>query len=266
MLQLSFSGWVSCRLATNPDPFDDPRGTRSGFQQFAYAGEPDLDRIIRFRDPPFRRSHTPPIGVTVTAATREGTAVAAPELDGAIVELLDNPVFEGRNGVIATDAAEPIYPIHFSLARSGWSITRKLVPNDLSYPYTELMPIDAGAPADVGAPAEFGRIDHTAEWTRRTALLTAELAAAGENDKPGLGERLAVLGGARPNFRFAMHWRFQLNAGPVTAGTVPPVFATAIEASAQPWALDLWFGGWDKDAQSFFCVGTLALPEGPVTG
>ena len=57
MLTLRFSGWVSCRLATDPDPFDDPRGNLSGFRQLAYAGEPDLDRTIRFQNAPFMRSH-----------------------------------------------------------------------------------------------------------------------------------------------------------------------------------------------------------------
>ncbi len=52
MLSITFAGWAQCRLPTDPDPYDEPRGV-SGYM-YAYAGEPDLDRLIRFQDPPFR--------------------------------------------------------------------------------------------------------------------------------------------------------------------------------------------------------------------
>ena len=45
----SFTGWVQVRLATNPDPTDEPRGV-SGYT-FALPGEPDLDRVLRTCDP-----------------------------------------------------------------------------------------------------------------------------------------------------------------------------------------------------------------------
>ncbi len=37
MLVVNFAGWFQCRLATDPDPTDEPRGV-SGFT-FALAGE-----------------------------------------------------------------------------------------------------------------------------------------------------------------------------------------------------------------------------------
>ena len=37
---LKFTGWFQCRLATDPDPTDEPRGV-SGYVR-AVAGEPDL--------------------------------------------------------------------------------------------------------------------------------------------------------------------------------------------------------------------------------
>ena len=43
MLVIEFNGWFQCRLATDPDPYDEPRGV-SGYVH-AYAGEPDLDRL-----------------------------------------------------------------------------------------------------------------------------------------------------------------------------------------------------------------------------
>src|SRR6185503_3047945 len=46
-IELAFAGFFECRLATDPDPFDELRGT-SGWT-FALPGEPNLDRIIRFQ-------------------------------------------------------------------------------------------------------------------------------------------------------------------------------------------------------------------------
>lgn len=72
MIELSFAGWFQCRLATDPDPYDEPRGV-SGYVH-AYAGEPDLDRIVSFKPPPFRRTHGRDIGVAVDAVAHEGIA------------------------------------------------------------------------------------------------------------------------------------------------------------------------------------------------
>ena len=46
-LVLEFEGWCSLRLPTDPDPSDEPRGI-SGYT-FAFAGEPDLDRILNLQ-------------------------------------------------------------------------------------------------------------------------------------------------------------------------------------------------------------------------
>lgn len=45
-MSVDFSGWYQVRLATGGDPYNDPRGV-SGWQ-FALAGEPDMDRVLRF--------------------------------------------------------------------------------------------------------------------------------------------------------------------------------------------------------------------------
>src|SRR5690606_16465196 len=49
VLRIDFEGWFQVRLATDPDPSDEPRGV-SG-TTFALAGEPDFDRIVRFWEP-----------------------------------------------------------------------------------------------------------------------------------------------------------------------------------------------------------------------
>src|SRR3712207_1058344 len=100
MLSLKFEGWFECRLATDPDPTDEPRGV-SGWT-FAVAGEPDLDRIIRLQPQgAVNRPFGPPVGVRVTAVSVNGEQVTDHPLQGAPVELLDDPVFEGRNGIVA---------------------------------------------------------------------------------------------------------------------------------------------------------------------
>jgi len=68
----SFAGWIQIRLATNPDPPDEPRGI-SGYT-FALPGEPALDRLLRTSDPVAPRSHGPLIGVAVRAVTVDGVA------------------------------------------------------------------------------------------------------------------------------------------------------------------------------------------------
>src|SRR4051794_3229551 len=77
-LVLAFEGWCSLRQPTDPDPFDEPRGV-SGYS-FAFAGEPDLDRVINLQPRPggVYRSHGPELGVSVRAASRtDGQAVPA---------------------------------------------------------------------------------------------------------------------------------------------------------------------------------------------
>ena len=95
-LVISFAGWALLRLPTDPDPSDEPRGV-SG--PFAFAGEPDLDRIL-YLQPPANfapRSQSPPLGVRVTSAVRtDGEQV--PVLASAAVNLLETPKLENRNG------------------------------------------------------------------------------------------------------------------------------------------------------------------------
>ena len=68
-LVLEFQGWCSLRLPTDPDPSDEPRGV-SGYT-FAFAGEPDFDRVLNLQPRPGMsiRSHSPELGVKVTRAS-----------------------------------------------------------------------------------------------------------------------------------------------------------------------------------------------------
>jgi hypothetical protein len=122
MLNIHFGGWFQCRLATEPDPTDEPRGV-SGFT-FAVAGEPDFDRIIRLQDAPsvVKRSHTPTVGVTVKGIDIDGQPVPEQNplyqvLVGAQVELLDDAKFIGQNYILALARKEPIDPFHLQISK-----------------------------------------------------------------------------------------------------------------------------------------------------
>jgi hypothetical protein len=265
MLSIDFAGWVSCRLATDPDPFDDPRGTLSSFQQLAFAGEPDLDRIIRFHRPPFVRSHTWPVGVTVRRVRNDDVEDTTHPLVGAEVDLIDDPVLEGRNGVVAGDVREPINPVHLQVRRGADAVSRAVVPRDLDYPFPVLLPVSGTPiplPQIVAATGISGLVP---TWRERLAKLEVELASASESDRPGLEERIALLrgnlanasGGLAGMFRASMQWRLSLN-GPIR-GDPAAVFGTA-DLAALDWTVEFWFGGYDTDAQMFFCEGALGVP------
>ncbi len=268
MLVLSFSGWASCRLATDPDPFDDPRGTMSSFQQLAFAGEPDLDRVIRFQKPPFVRAHTFEVGVTVKSATVDGADAPTHPLVGAAVELLDNAVLEGRNGAIADDVAEPIWPFRVQLSAGGSAVSRAVSPSDPSYPYASTIPTNLPLPS--GEPVQSTGIkDLAVVWRERVQKLEADLAQADDMTKPGIEERLALLRAnlARPGGGYAasfanrsMQWSVALET-PLNRGdgAVAALFG-ARRPDGAPWQFSLWFCRYDTDGQMFFALGSIDIP------
>ena len=263
MIKLHFFGWVVCRLATNPDPYDDPRGTRSGFNQFAYPGEPDLDRVIRMNNAPFQRSYTPAASVTVKQVDVRGTTDDGHHLLGAAVDLIDNPVFEGRNVVIASDAAEPIYPFHVAVSTDALELRRKRSPIDARYPYKEYLPEESGPYPRLSdeLPAVYLETDFAPVYRKRLRLLTRELETAPAEASPGIRERIRILEsmqGNAANIGFAMRWKLPLT-DPVDL-LRGSVVGTRLDLDSQePWLMDFWFGAYDRDGQSFFCSGSLTM-------
>lgn len=262
MLTLNFSGWAMCRLATDPDPYDEPRGV-SGYMR-AWAGEPDLDRIIRFQSPPFQRTHTHQIGVTVKTVIVDGVADASHSLLGAEVNLLDDPVFEGRNGVIAEDGLEPIYPVHMSIKSGRGQFSREIVPDDPERPYRQFNGQMYSANGQI--EQETGITSMIPIWQQRLGLVEQELASSSNEGRPGIEERISFLRreiargpeGLASFFGFAMIWSLELTSD-IRSDSDLAELLDGYEASEEAWRTQFWIGGWDVDAQSFFVSGRLEI-------
>jgi hypothetical protein len=270
-LALSFEGWCSLRLPTDPDPSDEPRGI-SGYT-FAFAGEPDFDRVLNLQPRPGtrHRSHGPKLGVTVRSAVRsDGRAIAA--LRGARVDLLGGPIIENRNWTLTLPGFEPIVPFHLRIEGTGVALERvaPLNPADPSQPLWQVSQANLEAqgargmeyePATVGEAARVW--DPLGEVKQRLAALQSDLAK--EHDataRTALEGRIAELefAVATPNDRrvlvrnFVERFGFPLTGDPVVEG---PAKALGGLLTTAPWRIDFWLGAWDPDLLCLYMKGAL---------
>ena len=269
-LILEFEGWCSLRLPTDPDPSDEPRGI-SGYT-FAFAGEPDFDRVLNLqaREGVHYRSHGPALGVTVRKALRtDGYVVTA--LEGARVDLLGNPIIENRNWTLTLPGFEPIVPFHLRVAGAGVALERTAPLNtaDPSQPLWQVSQtlLEAqGAQGMEYEPATVG--DATGEWdplgtvTKRLAVLKGDLAH--EQDptaRTALEGRIAELefAVANPNDRRVLVRNFVERFGFLMQGDAQVEGLDGL-STAQPWRIDFWLGGWDPDLLSLYMKGALNVP------
>jgi hypothetical protein len=266
MLVLKFEGWFQCRLSTDPDPADEPRGV-SGFT-FALPGEPDLDRIIRFQPPgTVQRSHCPDIGVYVTDVYENGTKSGNHPLARAQVDLLEEPKFLGENGIIS-QVEEPIVPFHIRVSGGGLLLSRPHADVE-SFPFHgNLFGKKATyCPGEVGEAT--GTWDTQAVWTARMEQLQRDHDAEGpENPEKKAALQMRIKMFRNPNSMFSMR-KFFRGKVPyfIPLGGTPkiedPNGVLATINPAQPWSVDLWMGGWDTDALSGFVRGFLTIPFVP---
>jgi hypothetical protein len=283
LLVIEFHGWVMIRLPTDPDPMDEPRGV-SGYT-FAFGDEPDLDRVVHLQpDPKFApRSHTPPLGVSVYSAfVSDGDGrIVVPSLVGAMLDLLDKPMFENRNWTLTLPGFEPIHPFKLQVSGQGISVYRE-APFDLEHPKTPIYEIpEASLIAHGGRGIEYepetvGRA--TAIWdglaivTRRYNALEAELL---ELRRHGLDpSREVVLAGRiaqlkqglanpsdrRVTMRFMVErFGFPMLGIAAVTGDQHSAFGGQLDAS-KGWPISFWFGGWDPDLLCCFMEGSLVIP------
>jgi hypothetical protein len=196
-----FRGAFQCRLATDPDAFDDPRGHDSSFGMFAVEGpdpahpdEPPLDRIVRLHDAVALRPFCDPIGVTVTGIEAQvgGTTVTFPtgdDLVGEAVRLGPQCVFDGRNRTFAPDGFEPIADFRLEIGAVGGAAfagasapavprSSPADPHGSTAPYADgISLLDAdptgGRPADYGLGATTWAENAWATLASKLALLVA---------------------------------------------------------------------------------------------
>jgi rubrerythrin len=283
-LIIQFHGHVLIRLPTDPDPPDEPRGV-SGYT-FAFAGEPDLDRVLYLQAPATipLRSYSPPIGVTVYAANRVAGDDVEPvtSLLGATVDLLDSPRFENRNWTLTLPGFEPVYPFRLRIAAGAIAIERSapLNPADPDQPLweaSEAALLAHGARGMEYEPETIGRA--TGVWDslgvakQRLALLLADLAKETDPIKQSnLRGRIAELqiGIASPNDRrtFARYFveRFafpMLGSVPSVSGTPAELHGTLDTTASHPWVVSYWLGSWDPDTLTAFFEGSLQIAYAP---
>lgn len=261
MIEIRFGGWFGCRLATDPDPYDEPRGV-SGYVH-AYAGEPDLDRRIYLQPSGFARSLGPDVGVVVDAVAVDGAPAPDHGLLGAPVDLLDEPRFEGRNGVLAEDGLEPVYPIRLEIRTGAFAARRAVVPDDPAFPYPEFL-AQGVEPALAEIRQATGIDDLALVWRERIRALQSAL-PSDEPDATAAHERLEFLrgqlstgGGAARFFGARMRYQYELRS-PLEL-TDPDDWMTPHIDPAASWHAEFWFGGWDADALCGYCRGILRAP------
>ena len=263
-LVLEFGGWCSLRLPTDPDPSDEPRGV-SGYT-FAFAGEPDFDRVLNLQPRAGMpvRSHSPELGVKVLRSS-------VPALEGATVDLLGDPIIENRNWTLTLPGFEPIVPFHLRVASDTAVVERfaPLNPADPSQPLWQVSQtlLEAqGAQGMEYEPATVG--EATGEWdplaivrARRDALRTD---LAHEQDpvaRTALQGRIAELDFAlaNPGDRRVLVRNFVERFGFDMVGNATVEGVEGLDTHA-PWRIDFWLGGWDPDLLCLYMKGALNVP------
>lgn len=273
MLRIKFEGWFQCRIPTDPDPTDEPRGV-SGYT-FALAGERDLDRIIRLQNPVDPRSHGPEVGVKVTAVDINDNTVPAHPLIGASLNLLGDPKFEMLNYILATEAGtQAIYPFELLISGGGITIYREdlLDPENPTAGIYDLpfktMERRGGALRllDKKTVQEITHCKtHLDYRMKRRSLLEDDLQKTADPvTRAALGKRIQQLNITDPKNRrvrslsFKEHRSFDMN-GPIQI--VDDENRIGVELDTEKhWPIDFWNGVWDPDALCGYMRGTLQIP------
>jgi hypothetical protein len=279
MLSLRFEGWFQCRLPTNPDPTDEPRGISGS--TWALAGEPDLDRIIRWSDPVAPRSYSPAVGVHIVSVSIDGAPRPKHPLQGSAVDLLGEPKFEERNGIIAKMGEAPIDPFYIEVSSKNITLRRRDLwdPRRPALRIHEVPPdmLRRRQPTHTGrgiwelASAEVadatGVADFPGYFQRRRELLQKDLEVADDPIvKLALRTRIRRIDRARPleHFRlgFRIEYQFEINGPTEIVGNEADLGGTVLRSPywLPSWPIRFWMGGYDSDTLCAFLRGTLDIP------
>jgi hypothetical protein len=252
-----FGGWFQCRLATDPDPSDEPRGV-SGYVH-AVAGEPDLDRILRLQPAgTVRRQFCPEIGVTVHSVVVDGATVADHPLVGAEVDLLDNPVFEGRNGIVADTGFEPIVPFHLQVSKGSFRLHRRHLDSE-EFPFGELQATGV-QPGTTDITEATGIADLAAVWRgRKVDVDRMAQETTDEVTRTALTARSRLLGTLAFTRFFGARMLYAISLRGSGGCDDPDSVLPGRADTSVPWLVDAWLGGWDADALSGYLKGSLQV-------
>lgn len=260
-VEIGFQGWFQVRLATDPDPHDDPVGI-SGYT-WSLPGEPDFDRLIRFqpRDATVRPECAPEIGIGVRVhrVSIDGTPQPDHPLLASEVDLQADARYEGRNGIVATNGLEPIVPFDLSFATRDGTFGRGHA-ETYEFPYTPLRAggIDFTPAARAEVAAATGIDDLGAVWERRRERLRELQRTTADADvAAACGYRIAFLtehADLAGDYGIIVRYAFPL----ATTVRNPAVMPAGLRADA-PWSAQFWMGGWDFDALCGFVSGSVTI-------
>ncbi len=276
MLSLKFSGWFQCRLSSDPDPYDEPRGISGDTR--CLLGEPDLDRIIRFHNPIVQRTYCPPIGVFVTNVIQDNAVLSNNPLQGALLNFEDSPQFCGHNGIVAERGEEPIVPLTVSLSVNSMKILeRKLSDTPPAFPFNLYRP--NSVLHDIGDAPCGGLVIDFADIAEQTGIYNVEEIMKGRIEKlqedllretddvnriniesriNSLNIWITKLPRSAIEFSVKVCWNLSLSGAIINTDS-----NTFIElGSVSDWLLSFWMGGWDNDGMCGFVNGLLVMPDG----
>jgi len=270
---IKFSGWFQCRLATAPDPTDEPRGV-SGYAH-ALPNEPDFDRIIKLQPKDtIQRSHCQSIGVKVTNIWIDGNREDNHPLLGALVDFLDYPKFEGRNDILTSEGEEAVVPINIQIKKDCFLIQRKF--NDtMNFPLSTMDDFEkfnnlkaTGVHLHPGTIQEStGIFDLYLVWQDRKSRLEADLqTATNEIEKSTLKARIKLLSNSGLARRFFARMLYSVSLTGSLTFNDPDEYLSGKPAvnndinKPKDWSLEFWCGGWDADALSGYIEGYLGFP------
>lgn len=300
MLRLLFEGYYQMRMATDPDPPNDPRGL-SGYT-FALPGEPDFDRKLHFQPDEtgaYQRVYGlpgapgPQIGVRVVDAMEDGGR-QRPDLKGARVRFVDAEIVE-RNGVIVRNDMFALDPLRVRIEQEGGGsplLDRvDYLSGDLTRP--DLPIVEATAAQLERRQLQGGFTDGSWKVALATGLPSPDDAALLANRRERQRNLITLRDTIDPHrqpgeysglttridqLNLLKEW-WDLTAPP---GPKPldrrarqlalladgwdidingPVLANALGADEKKlWNLSYWMGGWDGDALCGFIQGELNVP------
>ncbi len=103
-------------------------------------------------------SYTPEVGVEVREVLRDPDSARRQLLVGAKVDLSDDPIFKGENGVVAEDGKEPIVPFVLRIAKDDVVLVRSCpdTPEYTESSCTKDFKRSASCPRQAGSPTRPG--------------------------------------------------------------------------------------------------------------